>query len=264
MPRGCPRPTSVQLAALRPGCQADRHHWVAANAPNMTRGARMNGSPPSCVGVSSRESSLMVISRRPKSNSPHSIRSRSAPDSAPRHGAAQDVGFITSSRGRRAVIVRPSELLESPSATDAAGVLPNGLHQENGDNESAMTAPQLWVITVRGPDGFRYPAGMCVRTSTGPTRSGRICSRSPGWNALWRPIVARTGSVITNLRSVSLGKSTRIRSSRCAGSHGDRRIVCRMPSRCLTTCMEKSCADSVQRVELSRGARFSRAIPEEC
>ncbi|MGB9137580.1 MAG: tyrosine-type recombinase/integrase [Pseudonocardiaceae bacterium] len=63
-------------------------------------------------------------------------------------------GFITSSRGRRAVIVRPSELVESPSAAD----LPDGLQQENGDNESAMTAPQLWVITVRGPDGLRYPA----------------------------------------------------------------------------------------------------------
>jgi integrase len=63
-------------------------------------------------------------------------------------------GFITSSRGRRAIVVRPPELVESPSA-DAAGVLPKGLAQENGDTE---TAPQLWVITVRGPDGLRYPA----------------------------------------------------------------------------------------------------------
>jgi integrase len=67
-------------------------------------------------------------------------------------------GFVTSSRGRRAVIVRPPELVESPSAADSACVLPDGLHQENGDNELAMTAPQLWVITVRGSDGFRYPA----------------------------------------------------------------------------------------------------------
>jgi integrase len=67
-------------------------------------------------------------------------------------------GFVMSSRGRRAVIVRPPELVEGPSATDAAGVLPDGLHEENGDNESAMTAPKLWVITVRGPDGRRYPA----------------------------------------------------------------------------------------------------------
>ncbi|MGH3538334.1 MAG: tyrosine-type recombinase/integrase [Pseudonocardiaceae bacterium] len=67
-------------------------------------------------------------------------------------------GFITSSRGRRAIIVRPPEPLESPTA-DAAGILPDGLNRGNGDNEKAMAAaPQLWVITVRGPDGFRYPA----------------------------------------------------------------------------------------------------------
>jgi DNA-binding transcriptional MocR family regulator len=54
-------------------------------------------------------------------------------------------GFITSSRGRRAVIVRPPEPLDSPSA-DAP------------DNEAATASPQLWMITVRGPDGCRYPA----------------------------------------------------------------------------------------------------------
>jgi DNA-binding transcriptional regulator YhcF (GntR family) len=54
-------------------------------------------------------------------------------------------GFIRSSRGRRAVIVRPAEPLDSPSA-DAP------------DNEAATASPQLWMITVRGPDGRRYPA----------------------------------------------------------------------------------------------------------
>jgi integrase len=66
-------------------------------------------------------------------------------------------GFITSSRGRRAVIIRPPELLEGPSA-DSVGISPDDLNQQNGDNETVMTAPQLWVITVRGPDGLRYPA----------------------------------------------------------------------------------------------------------
>lgn len=66
-------------------------------------------------------------------------------------------GFITSSRGHRAVIVRPTELLEGQSAAVATGVLSDGLHQENADEERETAAPQLWLITVRGPDGLRYP-----------------------------------------------------------------------------------------------------------
>ena len=54
-------------------------------------------------------------------------------------------GFITSSRGRRAVIARSPEPLDTPSA-DAP------------DNETATVALQLWSITVRGPDGRRYLA----------------------------------------------------------------------------------------------------------
>jgi integrase len=54
-------------------------------------------------------------------------------------------GFITSSRGRRAVIVRPPESLDTPS-------------DDVPDNETATAAPQLWTIIVRGPDGRRYPA----------------------------------------------------------------------------------------------------------
>ena len=54
-------------------------------------------------------------------------------------------GFIRSSRGRRAVIVRPPEPLDTP-IVDAPG------------NETVTAVPQLWAITVRGPDGRRYPA----------------------------------------------------------------------------------------------------------
>jgi integrase len=67
-------------------------------------------------------------------------------------------GFITSSRGRRSVITCPPELLEGPSAAVATGVLPDGLHQENADNETETATPQLWLITVRGSDGLRYSA----------------------------------------------------------------------------------------------------------
>lgn len=66
-------------------------------------------------------------------------------------------GFITSSRGRRAIIVRPPELLEG-SSSDAADVLTDDLNRVNDDNKAVMAAPQLWVITVRGPDGRRCPA----------------------------------------------------------------------------------------------------------
>lgn len=53
-------------------------------------------------------------------------------------------GFIRSSRGRRAVVVRPAGPLDSPSA-------------DPPDKEAATASPQLWMITVRGPDGRRYP-----------------------------------------------------------------------------------------------------------
>ena len=66
-------------------------------------------------------------------------------------------GFITSSRGRRAIIVRPPELLEG-SSSDAADVLTDDLNRVNDDNKAVMAVPQLWVITVRGPDGRRCPA----------------------------------------------------------------------------------------------------------
>jgi integrase len=66
-------------------------------------------------------------------------------------------GFIASSRGRRAVIVRPPELPDIPE-TDVRGVLPGDRGQGNGNNVAVVAAPQLWMITVRGPDGRRYPA----------------------------------------------------------------------------------------------------------
>jgi len=66
-------------------------------------------------------------------------------------------GFITSSRGRRAVIVRPPELQDTIGA-DALGVLPKDRDRRTSDSQTAMAAPQLWMVTVRGPDGRRYPA----------------------------------------------------------------------------------------------------------
>lgn len=79
-------------------------------------------------------------------------------------------GFITSSRGRRAIVVRPAE----PLATrrDEHDLHPDAVHERSGSevetvkaettgdcNHSSETAPvtQLWAITLRGPDGRRYP-----------------------------------------------------------------------------------------------------------
>jgi integrase len=73
-------------------------------------------------------------------------------------------GFITSSRGRRAVIVRPPEPLATPSAehTSDSGDLPGDAAAlaEAGTPPSGETAAaaRLWAITLRGPDGRRYPA----------------------------------------------------------------------------------------------------------
>lgn len=59
-------------------------------------------------------------------------------------------GFLTSSRGRRAIVARPPELRES-----ASGECPSDLSVPDAVAETS--APQLWAITVRGPDGHRYP-----------------------------------------------------------------------------------------------------------
>ncbi|MGH3802282.1 MAG: tyrosine-type recombinase/integrase, partial [Pseudonocardiaceae bacterium] len=93
-------------------------------------------------------------------------------------GLLKTWGFITSSRGRRAIIVRPSEPLatpgaelpsdsdvfqgavhehSAPDATTLAGTGPRSSDDRNHSSETA-TAAQLWAITLRGPDGRRYPA----------------------------------------------------------------------------------------------------------
>lgn len=80
-------------------------------------------------------------------------------------------GFITSSRGRRAIIVGPLEPLAAPGtgrpgdsdvlqiAADAITLTEAG--PPSGDRNHAsetVTAAQLWAITLRGPGGHRHPA----------------------------------------------------------------------------------------------------------
>jgi integrase len=63
-------------------------------------------------------------------------------------------GFITSSRGHRAVVVRP------PGESSAANTeVLSDSHVSPGTLEEPSTADgeKLWSITLRGPDGRRYP-----------------------------------------------------------------------------------------------------------
>ncbi|MGH3684818.1 MAG: GntR family transcriptional regulator, partial [Pseudonocardiaceae bacterium] len=84
-------------------------------------------------------------------------------------------GFITSSRGRRATVVRPPEPVATPSAerlrcprergsrafSPCVATLAETCTPLSGDcnhSSETATAAQLWAITLRGPDGRRYPA----------------------------------------------------------------------------------------------------------
>jgi integrase/DNA-binding transcriptional regulator YhcF (GntR family) len=64
-------------------------------------------------------------------------------------------GFITSSRGRRAIVVRPPN---EPSAASAE--VPSDSHVPPGAVEERPVSggAKLWAITLRGPNGRRYPA----------------------------------------------------------------------------------------------------------
>lgn len=75
-------------------------------------------------------------------------------------------GLVEVSRGRRATVIRHPLLDadQAPRAVDgvAADVdgskLTDGRPQKDSIEETAVAAPQLWAITVRGPDGRRYAA----------------------------------------------------------------------------------------------------------
>jgi integrase/DNA-binding transcriptional regulator YhcF (GntR family) len=62
-------------------------------------------------------------------------------------------GFVTSSRGRRAIVVRP------PGEPPVSGAkIPSELHVQGTVGERSASAAKLWAITLRGPGGRRYPA----------------------------------------------------------------------------------------------------------
>ncbi len=65
-------------------------------------------------------------------------------------------GFITSSRGRRAIVVHPPG--EESTAPSAANASDSDAISGTVDEHSASNAAKLWAITLRGPDGRRYPA----------------------------------------------------------------------------------------------------------
>ncbi|HEY6424224.1 MAG TPA: tyrosine-type recombinase/integrase [Pseudonocardiaceae bacterium] len=75
-------------------------------------------------------------------------------------------GLVEVSRGRRAIVVRPCFVDADRSPRAAGGVLAQdddtGTHDRHRKDEAeeiaTAAAPQLLAITVRGPDGRRYPA----------------------------------------------------------------------------------------------------------
>jgi integrase/DNA-binding transcriptional regulator YhcF (GntR family) len=73
-------------------------------------------------------------------------------------------GLVEVSRGRRATVIQHALVDQEQSlsaaealAADVDSKLTNRRSQEDGIEEIAVV-PQLWAITVRGPDGRRYPA----------------------------------------------------------------------------------------------------------
>jgi DNA-binding transcriptional regulator YhcF (GntR family) len=73
-------------------------------------------------------------------------------------------GLVEVSRGRRAVVIRPPIVGSDQAPQAAREAVAEGGNEPSDDrpgesgSESATTAaPRLWAITVRGPDGRRYP-----------------------------------------------------------------------------------------------------------
>jgi hypothetical protein len=72
--------------------------------------------------------------------------------------------LVEGSRGRRATVIRHALVDQNQApraveriATDVDSKLTNRRPQDDGIEEIAVVT-QLWAITVRGPDGRRYPA----------------------------------------------------------------------------------------------------------
>jgi DNA-binding transcriptional regulator YhcF (GntR family) len=137
-------------------------------------------------------------------------------------------GFITSSRGRRAIVVRPSSgplpaaTVESPSDSD---VLMGAV-----DEHSVSDAARLWAITLRGPDGRRYPARhVCGDLNRPDSFRAHLLVILESKN-LAAPTMAMTGSVAMSWKSANSAKNTRNRCLPCAGRHLDvYRVTFRRP-----------------------------------
>ncbi len=76
-------------------------------------------------------------------------------------------GLVEVSRARRATVIRHPlvDVDQTPPAADRAVADgddkvtdPDRCAPEGSIEETAVAVPQLWAITVRGPDGRRYPA----------------------------------------------------------------------------------------------------------
>ncbi|HEX6402428.1 MAG TPA: tyrosine-type recombinase/integrase [Pseudonocardiaceae bacterium] len=74
-------------------------------------------------------------------------------------------GLVEVSRGRRATVIRtPLVAAVADGGDDSKDNHP----KESGSESAQTTAPQLWTITVRGPDGSRYQARHVCEDLTRP------------------------------------------------------------------------------------------------
>jgi hypothetical protein len=66
-------------------------------------------------------------------------------------------GLIHVSRGRRATVIQCPVSAAGVLATEGDSTLSDDRPQGDGGETTAIAPPQLWALTVRGPDGRRYP-----------------------------------------------------------------------------------------------------------
>ena len=127
-----------------------------------------------------------------------------------------DWGLVNVSRGQRAIVrvtepstagaVQPQLSNEISGSTENAALNHENFadqHQDSSDDTATTAAPQLWAITLRGPDGRRYPLRHVCADINQPDSFRAHLLLLPESRNQRKPMVATVGSVITSLRSPS-------------------------------------------------------------
>jgi integrase len=138
-------------------------------------------------------------------------------------------GLVEVSRGRRTTVVRALLLDADQSAPAAYEAVPGNGDEPSEDRPresvsgSTMTvvAPQLWAVTVRGPDGSRYPARHVCEDIN---RLDAFRTHLLAIARIERPGGTDSGESWIGDYELEIrapGKEQEIQSSRCAGGRND-------------------------------------------